>query len=151
MSSCDEEYVAVTLTSIFRYMYTHSVFIYLNSIYLSEFEIKQIMKSSISTSCFEFVQNIHVNGKLATPFQEKGDDVSFSIVIFPHLCSNIQLPHPDGVFVFLWIKYPTACPAYDRLLKRDMLLRNELILQGFRCPGLTSAFRDLEFLDCYDL
>ena len=66
---------------------------YVDSIYLSELEIKDTTESSISASYLDTLVNRDINGKLTTQLYDKQDDFSFSIVNFPYLCSSLTYHH----------------------------------------------------------
>jgi hypothetical protein len=53
---------------------------YVDSIYLSELEIKDITESSTSASYVDVLLNIDADGKLATQLYDKRDDFNFTIV-----------------------------------------------------------------------
>jgi hypothetical protein len=56
---------------------------YVDSIYPSELEIKDITESSTSASYLDVLLNIDAGGKLTTQLYDKRDYFSFTIVKFP--------------------------------------------------------------------
>ena len=48
--------------------------------------------------------------------------ITFSIVNFRYLCSNIPSSPVYGVFVSQLIRYIKACSSYEQFLRRDKLL-----------------------------
>jgi hypothetical protein len=56
---------------------------YIDSIYPSELEIKDITESSTSASYLDVLLNIDAGGKLTTQLYDKRDYFSFTIVNFP--------------------------------------------------------------------
>ena len=65
---------------------------YVDSIYPSEFEIKDTTESSTSASYLE----VNSDGKLTTQLYDKRDNFNFAIVNFPYLCSNIPVSPAYG-------------------------------------------------------
>jgi hypothetical protein len=114
---------------------------YIDSIYPSELEIKDITDSSTSASYLDVLLNIDADGKLTTQLYDQRDDFSFTIVNFPYICSNIPLSHAYGVYISQLILYARACSTYDQFLSRSILLTQKLMLQRFLQYRLMSAFR----------
>ena len=52
----------------------------------------------MSASYLDILLNIDINGKLTTQLYDKRDDISFSILNFPYLCSNIPSSPAYGVY-----------------------------------------------------
>ena len=104
--------------------------IHVDSLYLSEFEIKDTTESSTSASYLDVLLNIDADGKLTTQLYDKRDDFSFTIVNFPYICSNIPLSPACGVYISQLIRYARACSTYDQFLSRSRLLTDKLMLQG---------------------
>ena len=105
------------------------------------YEIKDTKESSTSASYLDILLKVDINGKLTTQLYDKRDDFSFSIVNFPHLCSNIPLSPAYGVYISQLIRYARACSGYSQFLNRGKLLTNKLMVQGFQQSRLKSAFR----------
>jgi hypothetical protein len=127
--------LAVAFNSTFRYIddvlsinndQFHS---YVDYIYPSELEIKDITESSSSASYLDVLLNIDAVGKLTTQLYDKRDDFSFTIVNFPYICSNIPLSSAYGVYISQLIRYTRACSTYDQFLSRSRLLTDELMIQ----------------------
>ena len=139
--------LAVTFNSTFRYIddvlsiNNDSFHSYVDLIYPCELEIKDTTESSTSASYLDILLKVDINGKLTTQLYDKRDDFSFSIVNFPHLCSNIPLSPAYGVYISQLIRYARACSGYSQFLNRGKLLTNKLMVQGFQQSRLKSAFR----------
>jgi hypothetical protein len=98
--------LAVAFNSTFRYINEvlsinndqfHS---YVDSIYLSELEIKDTKESSTLASYLDVLLNKDAGRKRRTHLYDKRDDFSFTIVNFPYICSNIPLSPAYGVYIF---------------------------------------------------
>ena len=73
---------------------------FIHSIYPKELEIKDIINTVKSVSCFEN----NGKGNLLTKLYDKRDDLSFLIVNLPFICGNIPSATAFGVFILqvLW-------------------------------------------------
>jgi hypothetical protein len=63
-------------------------------------------------------------GRLRTKLYDKRDDLNFSIVNFPFICSNIPTAPTYGVYISQLIRYPRAGGSYHDFLDRELLLWN---------------------------
>jgi hypothetical protein len=99
--------LAVTFNSTCRYtdvvlsINNHQFHSYVDSIYPSELEIRDITESYTSASYLDVLLNIDVGDKLTTQLYDKRDDFDFDIVNFPYKCSNIPLSPAYGVYISL--------------------------------------------------
>ena len=82
-----------------------------------------------------------VDALMVSQLYDKRDDLGFSVVNFPYLCSNIPSSPAYGVYVSQLIRYARACSAYDQFLNRGKLLTDKLLLQGFQQSRLKTVFR----------
>jgi hypothetical protein len=87
---------------------------------------------------------LDINGKSTTQLYDKGDDLNFSIVNFPYLCSNIPTSPTYGVYISQLIRYARVCSTYDQFLVRGSLLTKKLMSQGFQMFRLQAAFRKFD-------
>ena len=71
---------------------------------------------------------------------DKRDDFNFSIVHFPHSCSDIPSLFPCGEYVSQLIRYANACFVHDPFLSRGKLLTSMLLLQGYKQSHLKATF-----------
>ena len=69
------------------------------------------------------------------------NQISFTIVNFPYICSKIPLSPAYGVYISQLIRYARACSTYDQFLSRSRLQTDKLMLQGFLQSRLMSVFR----------
>ena len=76
---------------------------------------------------------------LQTQHYDKRGGFNFSIVNFPHVCSNI--PPAYDVCISQMIRYARACSIYDQFLIRGNLLTNKLRSQEFLQSHIQAAFR----------
>jgi len=74
---------------------------------------------------------IDSEGLLRTNLYDKRDDLNFSIVNFPFICSNIPAAPVYGVYISQLIQYSRVCGSYQDLLDRGLLLTRKLLNQGF--------------------
>jgi hypothetical protein len=130
--------VAVAFNSTFQYIddvlsinndQFHS---YVDSIYPSELEIKDNTHCSTSASYLDVLLKLDTNGKITTQLYDKRDDLNFSIVNFPYLCSNIPVSSAYGVYISQLIRYARACSTYDQFLVRGSILTDKLMSQGLQ-------------------
>lgn len=75
-------------------------YIYVDLIYFSEFEIKDIIEFVLFVLYLDILLDMDIDGNLIIKFYDKCDDFNFFIVNFFYLCSNIFLLFVYGVFVF---------------------------------------------------
>jgi hypothetical protein len=61
---------------------------------------------------------LDTNGKITTQFYDKRDDLIFSIISFPYLCSNISASPVYGVYFSQLLRYAIACSAYNQLYRQ---------------------------------
>lgn len=63
------------------------------------------------------------NGNLTTKLYDKGDDLNFSIVNLPYVCSNIPLSSAYGVYVAQLLRYAGACSTSNNFLNETSYLQ----------------------------
>jgi hypothetical protein len=85
---------------------------------------------------------IDSEGRLRTKIYDKRDDLNFSIVNFPIICSNIPAAPAYGVYISRMIRYTRACGSYQDFLDRGLLLTRKLLNQGFLLVKLKSSLRN---------
>jgi hypothetical protein len=112
---------------------------YVYSIYPNELEIKDTTECSTFASYLNILK-LDTNGNLTTLLYGKRDDLNFSIVNFPYLCSNYPISPPYDVYISHLIRYTRACLTYDQFLIN--LQTNKLISQGFLQCRLQAVFRE---------
>lgn len=79
-------------------------------------------------SSFHAINNVYTN--LSTKLYDKRDDLNFSIVNFPYLCSNKPWSPAYAVFVSYLIIYARmTCSTYKQFLQRGKLLTYYFIKQ----------------------
>jgi hypothetical protein len=138
--------LAVSFNHTFRYLddvlsiNNHNFHNYVHLIHSLELEIKDTTESDKSASYLDILLNIDYNGRLSTTLYDKRDDLDFTIVKFPFLCSNIPLSPAYGVYISRLIRYARACFGYEDFSKRGKLLTEKLMLQGFNESRLKSSF-----------
>ena len=88
---------------------------YLDTIYPSELEIKEIVGDQLLTSLYD-----------------KRDDFNFRIVNFPYLSSNIPSSPAYGVFISQLVRYSRSSSGYTDVIKRSSHLAAKLTAQGFQ-------------------
>ena len=71
---------------------------------------------------------------------DKRDDFNFSIVHFPHSCSDIPLLFTLGEHVSQLIRYAGACSVHDPFLSRVKLLTSMFLLHGYKQSHLKATF-----------
>ena len=87
--------LVVAFNSTFRYIYdvlsiNNCYFLTdVDSIYLSELEIKDTTASASSISYLDILLEMDIDGNLTTKLYDKRVDFNFFIVSLPYLCSNI--------------------------------------------------------------
>lgn len=72
---------------------------YVNSIYPTEIEIKEITDSETNVSYLDILLKKDANGKLTIKLYDKRDNFNFSNVNSPYLCSNISSSPAYGIYV----------------------------------------------------
>ena len=79
--------------------------------------------------------------KTRTEHYDKIDDLNFSIVNFPFVCSNIPAAPAYGVYISQLIGYSRACGSYQDFLDRGLLLTRKLLNQGFLLVKFKSSLQ----------
>jgi hypothetical protein len=100
----------------------------------------KISQSSTSASYLDGLLKLDTNGKITTQPYDKSDDLNFSIVNFPNLCSNIQASPAYGVYISQLIRYARACSTRNQFLVRGTLQTNKLMSQGLQLSRLQATF-----------
>jgi hypothetical protein len=67
-------------------------------------------------SYIDILLKLDTNCKLTTQLYDKRDDINFSIVNFPYVCSNIPSSPAYGVNMSQLIRYTRACSTYNQFL-----------------------------------
>jgi hypothetical protein len=91
----------------------HNCHDYVHFIYHDELQIKDIIEYDKSVSYLYILLNFDYNGRLTITLYDRHDDVDFSIVNFPFLCSNIPLSSAYSVYISQLIRYTKACSVYE--------------------------------------
>jgi hypothetical protein len=97
-------------------------------IYPDELEIKDTTKSNKSASYLDILLKIDSNGRLTSQPYQKRDNLIFTIVRFPFLCSIIPLSPAYGLCIFQLIQYTRACFSYEDFAKQGKLLTKKSVL-----------------------
>ena len=71
--------------------------------------------------------------------------VSYAIINFPNMCSNIPASPVYGVYLSQLIRYAMASSNYSDFLKRHLYLRNRLLDQGYKKIRLIRSLKMLYF------
>ena len=87
-------------------------------IYPIELEIKDATDAYRSTSYLD----IGSEGRLRTKLYDKRYNLSFPIVNFPFICSNIPAAPAYGVYISQLIRYSRGCGSYQYFLYKGLLL-----------------------------
>jgi hypothetical protein len=114
---------------------------FVDRIYPIELEIKDTTDTDTSASYIGLRLEIDSEGRLRTKPYDKRDDLNFSIVNFPFICSNIPAVPAYGVYLSQLIRYSRACGSYQDFLDRGLLLTRKLLNQGFLLVKLKSSHR----------
>ena len=80
-------------------------------------------------------------GSLRTNIYNKRDGLTFPIVNFPFISSNISASLAHGLYISQIICYSTACDRYGDFLDRAQLPTLKLLKQGNFAPKLKSSLR----------
>ena len=80
-------------------------------------------------------------GRLRTKLYDKRDDLNFSIVNFPFICSKISAAPAYDVYISQLIQYSTVCGSYWDFLDRVLLVTRKLQNQGVLQVKLKSSLR----------
>ena len=90
-----------------------------------ELEIKDTTYTDRSASYLDLHLEIDNEGRLRTKLYDKRHDVTFPIVNFPCMCSNIPAASAYGVYISQLIRYSRACGSYQDFLDRGLLVNEE--------------------------
>ena len=80
----------------------------------------------MSASYLDILLDIDIEGKLTTQLCDRRDDISFSIVSFLYLCSDIITKY--DMCVSRLVRCARDCSAYDQFLSRSRLFSSSLLL-----------------------
>ena len=118
------------------------------NIYPPELELKRTTESPTMLSYLDILIIIE-NGKYHTTNFYKRDNFGFTIVNFPHLCSNIPTKPAYGVYVSQLIRIGRICNSFT---DRHYKLTTRLIQQGFWYTKLCFIFtKFLEYMHLFFL
>ena len=87
------------------------------------------------------------DGVLCYKLYDKRDDFGFTIVNFPHMCSNIPSGPAYGIYISQLVRYCRVCVFYEDFCNRHLDLVIRLLSQGYTVSRLCKTFR--KFFDCY--
>ena len=108
---------------------------------ITSVEIKDTTYADRSASYLDLHLEIDNEGRLRTKLYDKRHDVTFPIVNFPCMCSNIPAASAYGVYISQLIRYSRACGSYQDFLDRGLLQTRKLLSQGFLLIKLKSSLR----------
>lgn len=80
------------------------------------------------------------DGTLGYKLYDKRDDFGFTIVNFPHLCSNIPSGPAYGIYISQLVRYCRVCMFYKDFRERHLDLVNRLVAQGYTVSRLRKTF-----------
>ena len=95
-------------------------------------------------------------GRLKTNIYNKRDVLTFPIVNFPFISSNISASRAHGHYITQIICYSRTCDRYGDFLDRAQLPTLKLLKQGYFAPKLKSSLRQLyghhhDLVNCYEI
>ena len=115
--------------------------VFVDHIYHSEHEIKHTIYTGTFISYLDLHIEIDIEDRLRTKLYEKRDDLSFLILNFPFICSNIPAAPAHSVCILQMIRYSRACGSYKDFLDRGLLLTMKLLNKGVLEVKLKASLR----------
>ena len=115
--------------------------VFVDHIYHSEHEIKHTIYTGTFISYLDLHIEIDIEDRLRTKLYEKRDDLSFLILNFPFICSNIPAAPAHIVCILQMIRYSRACGSYKDFLDRGLLLTMKLLNKGVLEVKLKASLR----------
>ena len=117
---------------------------YLHRIYLNELEVKDTTDTQQSASYIDLHLEIDNGRRLKTKLYDKRDDVTFPIVSFSFISSNIPASPARGAYISQLIHYSRAYAQYSDFRDRAQLLTQKLLItQDYIAPMLKSSLQEL--------
>jgi hypothetical protein len=113
-----------------------------SSIYPKELKLNRANSSDTSAAFLDLDLSI------------KRDDFNFKIVNFPHLDGDVPKATSYGVYISQLIRFSRACSSVDDFNKRNLLITEKLLKQGYRYHKLRKTFakfyyRNLNLINKY--
>jgi hypothetical protein len=111
---------------------------YLHRIYPNELEVKDTTDTQKSASCVYLDLHFEIDKKIRIKLYDKRDDLTFPIVNFPFISSNIPASPTYRVYISELTRYSRTFAQYHDFLDRAQLLTQKLLKQSYVAPRLKS-------------
>ena len=85
------------------------------------------------------------NGIISSKIYDKRDDFNFNIVNFPQLDGDVPKATSYGVYISQLIRFARACTSINDFNKRNLLITEKLLKQGYRYHKLRKTFTKFYF------
>lgn len=125
-----------------------------SSIYPKELKLNKANNSDTSAAFLDLDLSID-NGIISSKIYDKRDDFNFNIVNYPHLDGDVPKATSYGVYISQLIRFSRACSSVDDFNKRNLLITEKLLKQGYRYHKLRKTFakfyyRNLNLISKYN-
>ena len=114
------------------------------SIYPKELKLNKANSSDTSAAFLDLDLSIE-NGIISSKIYDKRDDFNFNIVNFPQLDGDVPKATSYGVYISQLIRFARACTSINDFNKRNLLITEKLLKQGYRYHKLRKTFTKFYF------
>jgi hypothetical protein len=98
---------------------------YLHRIYPSELEVKDTTDAQKSASYLDLLLEIDNGGRLKEKLYDKHDDLTFPIVNYPFISSNIPASPTYGVYLSQLARFYRACKSLGSDRGKNIYLKSK--------------------------
>jgi hypothetical protein len=109
------------------------------SIYPKELTLNKANSSAKSASFLDLNLSID-NDIISSKIYDKRDDYDFKIVNYPFLDGDVPRSTSYGVYISQLIRFARACTSLENFNKRNLIITEKLLKQGYRFHKLRKAF-----------
>ena len=114
------------------------------SIYPKELKLNRANSSDTSAAFLDLDLSIE-HGIISSKIYDKRDDFNFNIVNFPQLDGDVPKATSYGVYISQLIRFARACTSVNDFNKRNLLITEKLLKQGYRYHKLRKTFTKFYF------
>ena len=115
-----------------------------SSIYPKELKLNRANSCDTSAAFLDLDLSIE-NGIISSKIYDKRDDFNFNIVNFPQLDGDVPKATSYGVYISQLIRFARACTSVNDFNKRNLLITEKLLKQGYRYHKLRKTFTKFYF------
>lgn len=112
---------------------------YMSSIYPPELTLNKANASDISAPFLDLDLSIQ-NGVISSKIYDKREDFDFNIVNYPFLDGDVPRSTSYGIYISQLIRFARACSSVEEFNKRNLIITEKLLSQGYRYHKLRKAF-----------